>query len=179
MGGTSPHLTVTDDTSFDGIFTAAPVTEIISHSTTAKPAAAVARAIQAAPTLLLYLFAASDRFYRDNLEYFIKHGITEGDGVDYVIIVQKVWPKARGLSVAPLEITVFHTCSLLMCSQMDIYASGLVFKRVSQIKKSRINTPTFHEARRFIIMQPFSVKIAANHTFKCCAINFTGIPVFW
>ncbi|CAL8465845.1 g5381 [Coccomyxa elongata] len=41
-----------------------------------------------ATTLILYTFSATDSEYMRNLEFFVTHGIQEGDGCDYVIIVQ-------------------------------------------------------------------------------------------
>ncbi|BDA51685.1 hypothetical protein COCOBI_19-2410 [Coccomyxa sp. Obi] len=39
-------------------------------------------------TLVLYTFSATDPEYIRNLEFFVEHGIQEGDGCDYFIIVQ-------------------------------------------------------------------------------------------
>jgi hypothetical protein len=44
-----------------------------------------------ASTLVLYVFSKTDLEYERNLRYFVQHGMWEGDGCDYVIIVQQVW----------------------------------------------------------------------------------------
>ena len=41
-------------------------------------------------TLVLYAYSNSDAEYERNLHYFVQHGMSEGDGCDYVIIVQEV-----------------------------------------------------------------------------------------
>ena len=45
---------------------------------------------QQSNTLLLYLYADTDRHYKRNLEFFIEHGINAGSSaarVNYIIIV--------------------------------------------------------------------------------------------
>jgi len=41
-------------------------------------------------TLVLYTYSNSDTEYERNLHYFVEHGMADGDGCDYVIIVQEV-----------------------------------------------------------------------------------------
>ena len=41
-------------------------------------------------TLVLYTYSNTDTEYERNLHYFVEHGMAEGDGCDYVIIVQEV-----------------------------------------------------------------------------------------
>ena len=53
-------------------------------------AAPAPQPLKQAETLLLYLYAPSDPHYLRNLEFFVEQGIGANDGVDYVIIVQKV-----------------------------------------------------------------------------------------
>ena len=43
-----------------------------------------------ADTLVLYAYANSDPEYERNLHFFVEHGMSEDDGVDYVIFVQQV-----------------------------------------------------------------------------------------
>lgn len=43
-----------------------------------------------ASTLVLYVFSKTDLEYERNLRYFVQHGMWEGDGCEYVIIVQQV-----------------------------------------------------------------------------------------
>lgn len=43
-----------------------------------------------ANTLVIYVFSKTDLEYERNLQYFIQHGMWEGDGCEYVIIVQQV-----------------------------------------------------------------------------------------
>ena len=41
-------------------------------------------------TLVLYAYSNTDTEYERNLHYFVEHGVAEGDGCDYIIIVQEV-----------------------------------------------------------------------------------------
>ena len=43
-----------------------------------------------AGTLVIYVFSKTDLEYEHNLRFFIQHGMWEGDGCDYAIIVQQV-----------------------------------------------------------------------------------------
>ena len=43
----------------------------------------------AADTLVLYTYSNSDPQYERNLHFFVKHGLSEGDGCDYLFIVQQ------------------------------------------------------------------------------------------
>lgn len=43
-----------------------------------------------AETLVLYTYSNSDTEYERNLHYFVEHGMAEGDGCDYIIVVQEV-----------------------------------------------------------------------------------------
>lgn len=43
-----------------------------------------------AETLVLYAYSNSDLEYERNLHYFVEHGMAEGDGCDYIIVVQEV-----------------------------------------------------------------------------------------
>ena len=40
-------------------------------------------------TLVVYIFSATDLEYINNLNFFLKFGIREGDGAEYVIILQQ------------------------------------------------------------------------------------------
>ena len=40
-------------------------------------------------TLVTYIFSATDLEYINNLNFFLRYGIREGDGADYVIILQQ------------------------------------------------------------------------------------------
>ena len=39
-------------------------------------------------TLVVYIYDRSDPVYQNNLNYFLKRGISSGDGCDYIFIVQ-------------------------------------------------------------------------------------------
>ena len=41
-----------------------------------------------ASTLVIYIFSKTDTEYEDNLMFFIKHGVAENDGCDYIFILQ-------------------------------------------------------------------------------------------
>jgi hypothetical protein len=41
-------------------------------------------------TLVIYVYSASDTEYARNLHFFVRNGMWEGDGCDYVIVVQQV-----------------------------------------------------------------------------------------
>lgn len=43
-----------------------------------------------ADTLVVYVYSKSDTEYQRNLEFFVKNGMWEGDGCDYIIVVQQV-----------------------------------------------------------------------------------------
>lgn len=43
-------------------------------------------------TLVAYIYSNSDPEYEHNLEFFVRHGMREGDGCQYIIAVQHVWP---------------------------------------------------------------------------------------
>ena len=57
----------------------------------------------AADTLVVYAYSNSDTEYERNLHFFSRHGMSEGDGCDYVIIVQEVCNPARATSSSPPE----------------------------------------------------------------------------
>lgn len=44
-----------------------------------------------ADTLVIYVYSKTDPEYERNLEFFVEHGMWEGDGCDYLIVVQQVW----------------------------------------------------------------------------------------
>ena len=41
-------------------------------------------------TLVLYTYSNSDPEYERNMHFFVRHGMAEGDGCEYVITVQQV-----------------------------------------------------------------------------------------
>lgn len=43
---------------------------------------------RAANTLVIYVFSATDPEYAGNMHHFVRHGMAEGDGCEYVIVVQ-------------------------------------------------------------------------------------------
>lgn len=43
-----------------------------------------------ADTLVIYVYSDTDPEYRGNLEFFVRHGMWERDGCDYLIIIQQV-----------------------------------------------------------------------------------------
>ena len=54
------------------------------------PSEAAAAVAVPAETLVVYTYSKSDPEYERNLEYFVAHGMWEGDGCQYLIIVQQV-----------------------------------------------------------------------------------------
>lgn len=53
--------------------------------------------------LVIYVFSDSDSEYRRNLEFFVTFGMAEGDGCDYIIVVQQVgWPPQRTHQSVPV-----------------------------------------------------------------------------
>lgn len=108
-GAQNPRHTLLDDRSVDGTFSAPNVVpvKVSSSSTFADKARVrvVAGEIKAASALVLYLYAPGDKFSRGNLDFFIKNGIREGDGLDYIILVPKVWP-----AVSEVLLSSDHTC---------------------------------------------------------------------
>ena len=76
-------------------------------------------------TLVMYVYSKTDPEYERNLLYFIQHGMWEGDGCDYVIIVQQasspaihvalVWPQIAACKLLPIfpQLFVAHpACAL-------------------------------------------------------------------
>lgn len=55
----------------------------------ASPAAAAKKDVQA-ENLVIYTYSNSDLEYERNLVFFVQHAMWEGDGCDYLIIVQQV-----------------------------------------------------------------------------------------
>ncbi len=41
-------------------------------------------------TLVIFVYSDSDTEYEQNLQFFVRHGMWEGDGCDYIIVVQQV-----------------------------------------------------------------------------------------
>lgn len=39
-------------------------------------------------TLVVYIFSNTDPEYANNLRFFLKHGVAEGDGCEYVVVIQ-------------------------------------------------------------------------------------------
>lgn len=44
-----------------------------------------------ADTLVMYVYADSDPEYRRNLEFFVRFGVSDNDGCEYVIVIQQVY----------------------------------------------------------------------------------------
>ena len=66
-------------------------------------------------TLVMYVYSKTDLEYERNLLYFIEHGMWEGDGCDYVIIVQQV---SSPIGIVPLSgPDVLHamSCESFLC----------------------------------------------------------------
>jgi len=57
-------------------------------------------------TLVLYTYSNSDTEYERNLHYFVEHGMADGDGCDYVIIVQEVSNFLQTFNALPAYLTV-------------------------------------------------------------------------
>ena len=60
----------------------------------------VALASSRPSTLVMYVYSNTDSEYERNLLYFIEHGMWEGDGCDYVIIVQQASFPPMSLALA-------------------------------------------------------------------------------
>ena len=52
-------------------------------------------------TLVLYTYSNSDTEYERNLHYFVEHGMADGDGCNYVIIVQEVSSFLQAFNALP------------------------------------------------------------------------------
>eukprot|EP00892_Ulva_mutabilis_P000943 jgi/Ulvmu1/1084/UM105_0043.1 len=63
--------------------------EVIAHSSRDEVAAEVAPAGEAAHTLVLYVWSNTDEYYRDNLQFFVKHGMPGCNGCRYVVIINE------------------------------------------------------------------------------------------
>lgn len=48
-------------------------------------------------TLVLYTYSNSDPEYERNLHFFVQYGMAEGDGCDYLMVVQQVTATIRYL----------------------------------------------------------------------------------
>ena len=64
---------------------------------------AAAALLSQTDTLVIYAYSKTDPEYERNLHFFVEHGVWEGDGCHYLIIVQQVsLPSLSSLSVRPL-----------------------------------------------------------------------------
>lgn len=57
-------------------------------------------------TLVIYVYSKTDPEYERNLQFFVQHGMWEGDGCDYAIIVQQVmhtFTKGRTAAFLPAD----------------------------------------------------------------------------
>lgn len=61
-------------------------------------------------TLVLYTYSNSDTEYERNLHYFVEHGMAEGDGCDYIIIVQEVSCLLLNLTCTSSRVTYTDLC---------------------------------------------------------------------
>jgi hypothetical protein len=53
---------------------------------------AAAALLREVDTLVIYTYSRTDPEYERNLAFFVSHGMWDGDGCDYLIIVQQVPP---------------------------------------------------------------------------------------
>ena len=70
-------------------------------------------------TLVLYTYSNSDPEYERNLHFFVEHGMAEGDGCDYVIIVQEV---------GSVHISLTYSTAHAYCQLQSAFS--LVFPRI-------------------------------------------------
>jgi hypothetical protein len=56
-----------------------------------------------AQNLVVYVFSHSDPEYDENLLYFLKNGVAEGDGCDYLLVIQEVGERGLLLWLKPLR----------------------------------------------------------------------------
>jgi len=54
---------------------------------------------EAAHTLVVYIFSKTDTEYEDNMMFFLKWGVEENDGCDYVFILQHM----EGVQASPIN----------------------------------------------------------------------------
>lgn len=71
-----------------------------------------------AETLVLYTYSNSDLEYERNLHFFVQHGMAEGDGCDYIIIVQEV-------KIPCFYVHAFNSCTVYMCSEHSWTCCGI------------------------------------------------------
>ena len=90
----------------------------VSGGTLDTDAAQAGAAITGSPlespsTLVIYTYSKSDPEYERNLDFFVAHGMWEGDGCHYLIIVQQVGglgslQQQRLLCLAGQELGTLH-----------------------------------------------------------------------
>ena len=66
-------------------------------------------------TLVIYVYSKTDLEYERNLLYFIEHGMWEGDGCDYVIIVQQASSPAGILPLSDPDMLHAMSCQSFLC----------------------------------------------------------------
>ena len=60
-----------------------------------------------AHTLVIYVFSKTDTEYENNMRFFLRWGVSEGDGCDYIFIIQT----GEGLKVSGSKSTMPSTLS--------------------------------------------------------------------
>lgn len=63
----------------------------------AQPGAVAAGYPKKADTLVVYVYSPTDPEYANNLRYFLRQGVHDNDGCDYVFVLQSVRPNAHYL----------------------------------------------------------------------------------
>eukprot|EP01025_Chloroclados_australasicus_P029269 TRINITY_DN2918_c0_g1_i7.p1 TRINITY_DN2918_c0_g1~~TRINITY_DN2918_c0_g1_i7.p1 ORF type:complete len:147 (-),score=1.41 TRINITY_DN2918_c0_g1_i7:3-413(-) len=79
--------------------------------------------------LVMYIFSNTDPAYAYNLQYFVREGIRENDGCDYVFVIQK------GEDITPLDpLPKLPSLQIVMDSDCVAFdASDLAFDKVASL----------------------------------------------
>ncbi len=76
-------------------------------------------------TLVMYVYSKTDLEYERNLLYFVEHGMWEGDGCDYVIIVQQASSSAGTLPLSGPDVLRAMSCRSFLCCLWRILSVSL------------------------------------------------------
>ena len=92
---------------------------------------AAASLLSQTDTVVIYTYSRTDPEYERNLQYFVEHGMWEGDGCDYIIIVQQVpiqstccgTSKCSGTLCQPLLKSATHSTCSAWCDRRKSFGS--------------------------------------------------------
>lgn len=135
----------------------------------------------AADTLVMYTYSNSDPEYERNLQFFVKYGMSEGDGCDYVVIVQEacgplVWPTLHHFE------TICRPLSVLCMVQGDKLFGSSPLPQLPQNARY-----VFHENRCFdwgtfgwaIAERKLDTSRYAYIIFMNSSVRGPFLPAFW